>query len=167
MMKPRPVVVSTNPIDGAVDVDVQTSITVNFSVLMSCGSIDKHTFRVKPVGWHPIGASSVTCSGSSATFTPSRATRGQHQVQDSVRRNGQGRQRHDVEGGLSLGFYHCAELPASGHRDADRDCHSDCGIYCDRNCDDDRFGDSDRHSDGDCQRDADRYAYANVNFNCN
>jgi Ice-binding-like/Bacterial Ig-like domain len=71
-MKPRPMVVSTNPFDGAVDVDLLTSITVNFSMPMSCGSVNKHTFRVKPIGWHPIGASSITCSGSTATFTPSR-----------------------------------------------------------------------------------------------
>ena len=71
--KPRPVVVSTNPIDGAADIDVQTSITVNFSLPMSCRSINKHTFRLKPIGWSNIAASSITCTGSIAVFTPSRA----------------------------------------------------------------------------------------------
>ena len=70
--KPRPVVLSTNPINGAVDVNVQTSITVNFSLPMKCGSIDKHTFRVKPFGFPDIAASNITCGGSSATFTPTR-----------------------------------------------------------------------------------------------
>ncbi len=70
--KPRPVVLSTNPLNGAVDVDVQTSITVNFSLPMKCGSINKHTFRLKPVGFGDIAAGSITCCGSSATFTPTR-----------------------------------------------------------------------------------------------
>ena len=121
--KPRPVVVSTNPVDGAVDVDVETSITVNFSLPMSCGSINKHTFRLKPVGWSNIAASSITCSGSIAIFTPSRALAVNTRYRITVRRNGQGCQRHDAEGWLSLGFYHCSELQTPGHRDANRNCH--------------------------------------------
>src|SRR5260370_18986619 len=70
--KPRPVVVSTNPIDGAVDVDVQTKITVNLSVAMKCGSINEKTFSVRPAGSRDIPARSVTCSGSSAIFTPAK-----------------------------------------------------------------------------------------------
>src|ERR1700722_9369034 len=71
--KPRPVVVSTNPFDGAVEVDVRTSVSVNFSLPMKCETINKHTFRLRPVGSKDIAASSVTCSGSSASFTPSQA----------------------------------------------------------------------------------------------
>ena len=70
--KPRPVVVSTNPSDGAVDVDVQTNITVNFSLPMNCGTINKSTFRLKRVGFWDVLPRSVTCSGSAATLTPSQ-----------------------------------------------------------------------------------------------
>lgn len=96
-------------------------------------------------------------------------TCGQYEVQDSVRRNGQGRRRHDVEGGLSLGFYHGAELAASSHGDANRNRHSYRDIHCNRDRYVDGFSDfdGDRHSDGDCHRDADRYAHGHVNFNCN
>src|ERR1700722_3985549 len=70
--KPRPVVVSTRPIDGAADVDVRTSITVTFSIPMNCGTINKRTFRLKRVGFSNVLPRSVTCSGSSATLTPTQ-----------------------------------------------------------------------------------------------
>ncbi len=70
--KPRPVVVSTNPSDGAVDVAVQTSITVNFSVPMDCRSINKSTFRLKRVGFWDVLPRTVTCSGSIASLIPAQ-----------------------------------------------------------------------------------------------
>jgi hypothetical protein len=66
----RPMVTSTDPADDAVNVAVNTTVTVNFDVPMDCKTISTHTFRLKAVRHMPIAPASVTCSGSSATFTP-------------------------------------------------------------------------------------------------
>src|SRR5580658_207164 len=71
--KPRPSVLSTNPLDGAIDVPVETSITVNFSLPMDCKSINKNTFWLKTVMGGHIVPGSITCGGNSATFAPSIA----------------------------------------------------------------------------------------------
>jgi hypothetical protein len=67
---PRPMVISSNPADDAIDVPVNASVTVNFSLPMNCNSINKNTFRLKVVKHGKIPAVSVTCSGASATLTP-------------------------------------------------------------------------------------------------
>jgi hypothetical protein len=41
--QPRPVVVSTNPIDGALDVSVLTAVVVDFSEPMNCNSLTPNT----------------------------------------------------------------------------------------------------------------------------
>ena len=122
--KPRPVVVSTNPIDGAADIDVQTSITVNFSLPMSCRSINKHTFRLKPIGWSNIAASSITCTGSIAVFTPSRAlavnTKYRIQLVGTVKAaNGAA-----LKEGFHSDFTTAPNSRPPRHRDPNRNCHS-------------------------------------------
>src|SRR5882757_941263 len=66
----RPMVLSTDPTDDAINVPVNTTVTVNFSVPMNCKTISTQTFRLKAIRHMPIAPQSVTCSGSSATFTP-------------------------------------------------------------------------------------------------
>src|SRR5260370_10122343 len=65
---PRPVVVSTNPIDGAVNVDVRTKITVNFSLPMKCGSINEKTFSVTHAGSPCIATRTYASSSSTGIF---------------------------------------------------------------------------------------------------
>ena len=66
---PRPVLVYSNPADDAINVPVNTSINVNFSMPMDCDSIRKSTFLLKAFR-HVRIAGSIGCSGSSATLTP-------------------------------------------------------------------------------------------------
>jgi hypothetical protein len=47
--QPRPVVASTNPIDGALDVSVLTAVVVDFSEPMNCNSLTTNTFRLNAV----------------------------------------------------------------------------------------------------------------------
>ncbi len=69
----RPVVVSTNPNDGAMNVPVDTAVTVNFSEPMKCLSLNRHTFRLKAVNSTHIKARNVTCSSTSASLIPLKA----------------------------------------------------------------------------------------------
>jgi Ice-binding-like/Bacterial Ig-like domain len=68
--KPRPIVTSTNPADDAVNVPVNTSITVNFSEPMDCNTISISHFRLKDVRHGRIAAERISCGGTSATLTP-------------------------------------------------------------------------------------------------
>jgi Ice-binding-like/Bacterial Ig-like domain len=67
---PRPVVTSTIPADNAIDVSVDTDVTVNFSMPIHCKNINADTFRLDSAKRVRIVASSITCSGSTVTFTP-------------------------------------------------------------------------------------------------
>src|ERR1700722_14275276 len=68
--KPKSIVVSTFPTDDAVDVPVNTTVTVNFSLPMDCQTINSNNFRLKDVRHGRLAAESVSCSGSSSTLTP-------------------------------------------------------------------------------------------------
>ena len=68
--KPKSIVVSTFPTDDAVDVPVNTTVTVNFSLPMDCKTINKNNFRLKDIRHGRLAAESVSCSGTSATLTP-------------------------------------------------------------------------------------------------
>ncbi|GAB4091468.1 hypothetical protein GCM10028786_03940 [Flaviaesturariibacter terrae] len=67
----RPVVVSTNPANGAANVPVSTNVSATFSKAMNPATITTATFMLKQ-GAAAI-AGTVTYSGNSATFTPSAA----------------------------------------------------------------------------------------------
>jgi Ice-binding-like/Bacterial Ig-like domain len=67
---PRPIVTSTSPANGALDVPVNTTVTVNFSMPMKCNSINPNTFKLDAFKLIRIAAGRVTCNGNSATFTP-------------------------------------------------------------------------------------------------
>jgi hypothetical protein len=68
--KPKSIVISTYPTDDAIDVPVNTSVTINFSLPMDCKTINRNNFRLKDVRHGRLAAESVTCSGTSATLTP-------------------------------------------------------------------------------------------------
>jgi Ice-binding-like/Bacterial Ig-like domain len=69
--KPKPTVISSDPADDATNVPVNTAVTVNFSLPINCGTINRQTFELKDYRRRPVAASSVRCSGSTAIFTPS------------------------------------------------------------------------------------------------
>src|SRR5882762_9367942 len=56
----RPMVLSTDPTDDAINVPVNTTVTVNFSVPMNCKTISTQTFRLKAIRHMPIAPQSVT-----------------------------------------------------------------------------------------------------------
>ncbi|MGA6970408.1 MAG: Ig-like domain-containing protein, partial [Candidatus Binatus sp.] len=64
---PKPVVISTDPVDGATDVSIYTSVTVNFSDPMDCNSKGLKSFRLDSA--KPAGGTTV-CDGSTVIFTP-------------------------------------------------------------------------------------------------
>jgi Ice-binding-like/Bacterial Ig-like domain len=68
--KPKSIVVSTFPTDDAVDVPINTTVTVNFSLPMDCKTINRNNFRLKDIRHGRLAAESVSCSGTSATLTP-------------------------------------------------------------------------------------------------
>ncbi|MFZ0679771.1 Ig-like domain-containing protein [Candidatus Binatus sp.] len=68
--KTKSIVVSTSPTDDAVDVPVNTTVTVNFSLPMDCSTINRNNFRLKDVRHGRLAAESISCSGTSATLTP-------------------------------------------------------------------------------------------------
>jgi len=64
-----PTIVSTSPADNAVDVVINGTVTVTFSKAMDCGTLSDATFQLETSGSAIPG--NVTCSSSSAIFTPS------------------------------------------------------------------------------------------------
>jgi hypothetical protein len=64
---PKPVVTSTDPVDGATDVSIYTRVTMIFSEAMNCNSEGLKTFRLDAD--KPAGGTTV-CDGSTVTFTP-------------------------------------------------------------------------------------------------
>jgi hypothetical protein len=64
-----PTVASTSPINGATEVETDALIKVTFSEAMDASTLTTSTFTVSTAGGGISGA--VTCSGSTATFTPS------------------------------------------------------------------------------------------------
>ncbi len=66
----RPIVTSTSPTDDAINVPVNTTVTVNFSEPMNCNTINRNNFRLKDVRHGRLAAETITCSGTSATLTP-------------------------------------------------------------------------------------------------
>ncbi|MBN1496668.1 MAG: Ig-like domain-containing protein [Spirochaetes bacterium] len=67
---PAPTVVSVSPVNGAVDVAGGINITATFSEAMAEATITESSFIVRD-GANPAIASSVTYSGTTATFNPS------------------------------------------------------------------------------------------------
>ena len=132
------------------NVDVNTSVTVNFSMPMKCGSINKHTFRLKPVGYADIAASSVTCSGSTAVFTPTRglavSTRYRIRFVGNVKA-GNGKTLKD---GFTSNFTTSPNTRPPATATPTATAHSD------RHPDGDFDLDRHRHRDGNCHRDSDR-----------
>ncbi|HEX8313925.1 MAG TPA: Ig-like domain-containing protein [Flavisolibacter sp.] len=63
-----PTVVSTDPVNGAINVAVNKVITATFSTLMTASSINATTFLVKQGGVNVPGV--ITYSGLTASFTP-------------------------------------------------------------------------------------------------
>ena len=63
-----PTVVSTDPVNGAINVAVNKVITATFSTLMTASSINATTFLVKQGGVNVPGV--ITYSGMTASFTP-------------------------------------------------------------------------------------------------
>ena len=45
--RPKPIVISTDPIDDAVDVPINNTVTVNFSLPISCKSVNRTTVEIK------------------------------------------------------------------------------------------------------------------------
>src|SRR5579872_3783022 len=66
----RPVVVSSNPADDAVNVPINTAVTVNFDRPVKCKTINQSTFRLKVKRNSRLAVASITCSGSTAVLTP-------------------------------------------------------------------------------------------------
>ncbi len=64
-----PTVVSVTPLDGAVDVLLNTTVTATFSSVMAPATINTATFTVTGPGATAV-AGAVSYSGSTATFTP-------------------------------------------------------------------------------------------------
>jgi hypothetical protein len=65
-----PMVVSTNPVNGANGVPVNTTVTATFSEAMDASSVNTTTFTVKDPANNPVPGV-VTYSGKTATVTPS------------------------------------------------------------------------------------------------
>src|ERR1700735_114507 len=68
--RPKPTVISTDPADDATNVPVNTTVTVVFSLPIDCHSINRKTFEIKASRRKPLAAERITCSGSTAIFTP-------------------------------------------------------------------------------------------------
>ena len=66
----RPIVTSTSPADDAINVPINTTVTVNFSEPMDCNTINRNNFRLKDVRNGRLAAETIACSGASATLTP-------------------------------------------------------------------------------------------------
>src|SRR6266581_4365237 len=62
-----PTVVSIIPANGATNVAVSTTVSVNFSQPLDCTSVTAASFTLTSAG---AVAGSISCSGSSVTFTP-------------------------------------------------------------------------------------------------
>jgi len=67
---PRPKVISSSPLDNAMNVSVDTAVTVFFSIPIDCKNINRDTFRLDALKRVRIVPSSITCAGTSATLTP-------------------------------------------------------------------------------------------------
>ncbi|MBM9500132.1 Ig-like domain-containing protein [Leptospira sp. 201903071] len=65
-----PIVSLTTPLVSAVSVPVNTSVSVAFSETMNCASLNTTSFQLNNGA---VVAGTVSCSGSTATFTPSAA----------------------------------------------------------------------------------------------
>ncbi|MBI4691319.1 MAG: Ig-like domain-containing protein, partial [Nitrospirae bacterium] len=64
-----PTVISTSPVNGGFDIPRTTTITATFSETVDCSTVNDTTFLLSWGGGSVAGT--ITCSGDTATFTPS------------------------------------------------------------------------------------------------
>jgi len=65
-----PTVISTSPANGEMGVALTTTVTATFSETIDCSTVNSTTFLLSS-GMGSVTPSQVTCSGNTATFTPS------------------------------------------------------------------------------------------------
>lgn len=73
-----PVVILTSPLNGAIGVPVNTTVTITWNEPVDCSTVNTTNViidTVPPTGWQTLlNWLSTSCTGSSATFTPSGQT---------------------------------------------------------------------------------------------